>query len=134
MLSRFSHVRLFANCSPLSSSVHGISQAKILEWVVMPCFRGLSQPRDQTQVFYVSCTGKWILYHQRHLGSPQGFHEDFLKKCLCSSCRSSHLRNSGELCKHYLVLALLPFLPHFLLFSTKHFLMSFLSVSVGNTS
>ena len=92
----------------------------------MPCFRGSSQPRDQTQVFYVSCIGKWILYHECHLGSPQGFHKDFLKKCPCSSSRSSHLRNSGELCKHYLVLALLPFLPHFLLFSTKHCLMSFL--------
>ena len=33
------------DCSPLGSSVHGISQAKILEWVSMPFFRGSSQPR-----------------------------------------------------------------------------------------
>ena len=32
------------------SSVHGILQARILEWVVMPSSRGSSQPRDQTQV------------------------------------------------------------------------------------
>ena len=29
-------------------SVRGILQAKILAWVAMPCFRGSSQPRDQT--------------------------------------------------------------------------------------
>ena len=33
--------------SPPSSSVHGILQARILEWVVMPFSRGSSQPRDR---------------------------------------------------------------------------------------
>ena len=32
------------------NTVHGIRQAKILEWVAFPFFRGYSQPRDQTQV------------------------------------------------------------------------------------
>ena len=32
------------------NTVHGILQAKILEWVAFPFFRGYSQPRDQTQV------------------------------------------------------------------------------------
>ena len=32
------------------SSVRGISQVKILEWVVIPFSRGSSQPRDRTQV------------------------------------------------------------------------------------
>ena len=32
------------------SSVHGILQARILEWVAVPFSRGSSQPRDQTQV------------------------------------------------------------------------------------
>ena len=36
------------------SSVHGILQARILEWVVMPSSRGSSQPRDQTQVFCIT--------------------------------------------------------------------------------
>ena len=38
------------NCSPSGSSVHGISQAKILEWVAISSSRGSSQSRDQTQV------------------------------------------------------------------------------------
>ena len=36
------------DCSPPSSSVHGISQARILEWVANSYSRGSSQPRDQT--------------------------------------------------------------------------------------
>ena len=51
------------DCSPPGSSVHGILQASILEWVAMPSSRGSSRPRDQTQVSYVSCTGRWVLYH-----------------------------------------------------------------------
>ena len=35
---------------PLGSTVHGLSQARILEWVAMPSFRGSSQPRDLTRV------------------------------------------------------------------------------------
>ena len=38
------------DCSPLGSSVHGILQARILEWVAVSFSRGSSQPRDQTQV------------------------------------------------------------------------------------
>ena len=38
------------DCSPPGSSVHGIRQARILEWVVMHFSKGSSQPRDQTQV------------------------------------------------------------------------------------
>ena len=34
--------------SPLGSSVHGILQARLLEWVAMPSSRGSSWPRDQT--------------------------------------------------------------------------------------
>ena len=36
--------------SPPGSSVHGISQARVLEWVAIPLSRGSSQPRDQTWV------------------------------------------------------------------------------------
>ena len=38
------------DCSPPGSSVHGILQARILEWVVISFSRGSSQPRDGTQV------------------------------------------------------------------------------------
>ena len=37
------------DCSPPGSSVHGILQARILEWVAIPFSRGSSQPRDWTQ-------------------------------------------------------------------------------------
>ena len=37
------------DCSLLDSSVHGISQARILEWVALPSSRGSSQPRDLTR-------------------------------------------------------------------------------------
>ena len=38
------------DCSPPGSSVHGILQARILEWVAIPFSRGSSWPRDRTQV------------------------------------------------------------------------------------
>ena len=40
------------DCSPLGSSVHGILQARILEWVVMPFSRESSQPGDWSWVFH----------------------------------------------------------------------------------
>ena len=48
--SFFSHVWLCdpRDCSLLVSSVHGILQARILEWIAMPSSRGLSQPGDQS--------------------------------------------------------------------------------------
>ena len=49
-------------CSSLSSSVHGICQARILECVAISFFRGSSWPRDQTQFSCVSCIDMWILY------------------------------------------------------------------------
>ena len=36
------------DCSPPGSSVHGILQARVLEWVAISFSRGSSQPRDQT--------------------------------------------------------------------------------------
>ena len=38
------------DCSPPGSAIHGILQARVLEWVAIPFSRGSSQPRDQTQV------------------------------------------------------------------------------------
>ena len=42
------------------SSVHGIFQTRMLEWVTIFSFRESSQPRDQTPV---SCIGRQIIYH-----------------------------------------------------------------------
>ena len=40
-------------CDPLDYKVHGILQARILEWVAVPFSRASSQPRDGTQVSLV---------------------------------------------------------------------------------
>ena len=50
------------DCSPPGSSVHGIPQARILEWVAMPSSRESLQPRDQTCISYVSRVGRQVLY------------------------------------------------------------------------
>ena len=42
------------DCSPPGSSVHGILQARILEWVSMLSSRGSFQPRDGTQVSHIA--------------------------------------------------------------------------------
>ena len=46
------------DCSPLGSSVHGILQARILEWVAIPFTRASSWPRDWTQVCCI--TGRFF--------------------------------------------------------------------------
>ena len=48
------------DCSLPGSSVHEISQARILEWFAISFSRGSSLPRDWT---HVSCIGRQILYH-----------------------------------------------------------------------
>ena len=80
-----------------SGSVHGIFQARILEWIAIASFRASSQSRDQT---CVSCIGKWILYHWATWEAPSPQHRAqnnylaFLKsisKNLCLSCVFYHL-------------------------------------------
>ena len=43
-------------CNPMDYTVHGILQARILEWVAVPFSRGSSQLRDQTQVSHTTGT------------------------------------------------------------------------------
>ena len=61
ILSRFSYCPTL--CYPMGgnlpgSSVHGIVQARKLEWVAMPSCRVSSQPRDQTCISYIFCIGR----------------------------------------------------------------------------
>ena len=61
MLNCFRCIQLFATpwaVAPMDS-VHGISQARILEWIAISSSRGSPRPSDQT---CVSCIGRWILY------------------------------------------------------------------------
>ena len=37
-------------CNPIGNTIHGVFQARILEWAAFPFSRGSSQPRDRTQV------------------------------------------------------------------------------------
>ena len=46
------------NCSPPGSSVHGILQARIMEWVAIAFSRGSSWPRGQTRVSHIA--GKFV--------------------------------------------------------------------------
>ena len=73
VLSRFSRVRLCdpTDCSPPGSSVHGILQARVLEWVAMPSSGQSSQLRDWTcdsciasRFFTTKPLGKPHLTHQ----------------------------------------------------------------------
>ena len=43
------------------SSVHGILQARTLEWVAISYSRGSSRPRDWIHISYAPCIGRWIL-------------------------------------------------------------------------
>ena len=58
------------DCSPLGSSVHGILQARILEWVAIPFSRGSSWPREGTHISYI---GRQIFYHWATRQNPVWF-------------------------------------------------------------
>ena len=56
---------LWYNCSPPGSSVHGILQARILEWISISFSRGSSPCRLNLGLLHC----RWILYHLSHQGS-----------------------------------------------------------------
>ena len=57
------------NCSPPGSSVHGISQARILEWVAICFFGGLPTQGSNPNFLHY----RQILYHLSHQGSSKDF-------------------------------------------------------------
>ena len=65
------------DCSLPGSSVHGILQERILEWVAMPSSRGSSRPRDRTRVFCLAGgffttepPGKCIMQPEKEIMNP----------------------------------------------------------------
>ena len=78
------------DCSLPGSSVHGILQAEILEWVAMSFSRGSSQPRDQTQ-------SREILYHLSHQGSPD--YVDYNKLKIDGNTRPPYLSLEKPICR-----------------------------------
>ena len=55
------------DCSPLGSSVHGILQARIMEWVASSFSRGSAQTKGLNSGLLHF---RWILYHLNYQGSP----------------------------------------------------------------
>ena len=69
--------------SPPGSSVRGISQARIMEWISISFSKGSSQPRDQTCVICIS----WhISLPPSHQGSPVRHYTGLKKKLLGFTC------------------------------------------------
>ena len=54
-------------CDPMDYTVHGILQARILEWIAFPFSRGSSRTSNQTQISLIC---RWILYQLSCQGSP----------------------------------------------------------------
>ena len=67
-----SHFLWPMDCSPPDSSVHGVLQARILEWVAMPSSRGSSWARDWT----------WVSYMGREMDSLSLSHQESLSQIL----------------------------------------------------
>ena len=61
------------DCSPPGSSVHGILQARILEWVAMPSSRDLPDWGVEPVSHYVSWVGRQALYHWQGPNQKTGF-------------------------------------------------------------
>ena len=64
-------------CDPMDYIVHGILQARILEWVAFPFSRGSSQPKDRTQVSRIA-GGFYISWATKINDNPKQF--SFVKK------------------------------------------------------
>ena len=67
--------------SPPGSSVHGILQARILEWVVIPFFRGSSCPKNWTRVSFIA--GKFVIVWAITCSQRKPFNN--FSKCRCAN-------------------------------------------------
>ena len=75
------------DCSLPGSSLHGILQARVLEWFAISFFRGSSRPRDWTRVSRIParCFNLWATrealkthqFHKQEITTPSGFSKDF---------------------------------------------------------
>ena len=113
MLSHFGLSNSFdpTDCRPPGSSVHGILQARIPEWVSVPSSRGSPQLNlclRSEPVSQVSWIGRWILYSQRHLGSPVStlvhHFSQIWNVALITAITASHYVNSYYDLKYFMFL------------------------------
>ena len=85
-------------CEPMDYTVHGILQARILEWIAFPFSKGSSQPRDQTQV---SCIADRFFYQLSHKGSTSKKNDPKQFSFQLTLSFSTANNGSGMLC-HYI--------------------------------
>ena len=79
----------FMDCSLPRSSVHGILQTRILEWVAMPFFRGSSQPRDPTQISHI-VVGFFTIWATREAQNYLGIQKK-KKRFPCSNVKDQRM-------------------------------------------
>jgi len=82
--------------SPPGCSVHGICQARILQWVAISFSRGSSRPRDGTRV---SCTGRCVgssPLSRQGSPEPEGYFALIWFQCHCCLCRSPTPLSAGS--------------------------------------
>ena len=88
------------DCSLLGSSVHGILQARILEWVIIPFSMGSSRPRDWTCVFCIA--GSFLtIWASREAQDSTVTHQHGLTDLCVSSSLSSPEVTPGQCIEHY---------------------------------
>ena len=89
------------DCSPPSSSVHGILQARILEWVAISFSRRSSRPRDRTQVSHIAgrcfnlCTTREALKYKNTVSQKTSYRDTELQIQVLTSEISREERKSG---------------------------------------
>ena len=84
------------DCGPPGSSVHGILQARTLEWDAMPTSRRSSRPRNWTCISCISCLGSQILYHWATWEAPRNGIIVFIKETWelpCPSCQEGRVKS-----------------------------------------
>ena len=88
------------DCSPPGSSLHGILQARVLEWVAISFSRGSSQPRDRTQVSHVvgRCFNLWATREARTNPREHQIVRTHTKETTWIKTRH-HPNSSGTLCR-----------------------------------
>ena len=89
------------DCSPPGSSICGIFQARVLEWVVISFSRGSSQPRDRTWVSHIvsRCFTIWAIREVTHYK----YRQHIIKQRHHSADKGSHSQSYGFSSSHVLM-------------------------------
>ena len=81
------------DCSPPGSSLHGILQARIMEWAAISFSREPSRPKDQTRISCVSCNGRfftnWATREQSFIKQIFNHHLQYGRSIFLQSLASS---------------------------------------------